>query len=97
MQSAKILSVFFSLAIVLPASAADQQHAAFTCVDAAGIDYQIQGEYEGTSEDEPYKVGAQVIALGGGKFEVKGFPGGLPGAGWSRGDKVHQADRRGIP
>jgi hypothetical protein len=43
-------------------------------------DYALQGEYAGALETEPW--GAQIVALGGGKFEVVGFAGGLPGAGW---------------
>jgi hypothetical protein len=93
MQSAKAIALLLSLGIVLSVSAADHDHAAFTCEDAAGIDYQIQGEYEGASVDDASdKVGAQVIALGGGKFKATGFIGGLPGAGWSRGDKKHEVE-----
>ncbi len=93
MPSAKAITLFLSLGIVLPVSAADDGLPTFTCVDAAGIDYQIQGEYEGASvNDASYKVGAQVIALGGGKFRARGFVGGLPGAGWSRGDEMHEAE-----
>jgi hypothetical protein len=62
----------------------------------AGFDYQVQGEYIGVfGEDERW--GAQVIALGGGKFTIVGYEGGLPGDGWSRGDetKSFEAEREG--
>ena len=46
----------------------------FTEPDAAGPDFAVQGEYEGNES------GAQVIAMGGGKFRVVGWDNGLPGA-----------------
>ena len=63
----KFLSILTS--VTISAFAADS----FTDPATAGIDYTIQGEYAGEGS------GAQVIALGDGKFRVVGWDGGLPG------------------
>jgi hypothetical protein len=53
----------------------------------AGRDYRLQGEYTGTAipedgdPEQARAMGAQVIALGEGKFEAVIYEGGLPGEG----------------
>ena len=49
-------------------------------------DFKFQGEYAGSLNGQ-YDVGGQVIALGGGKFKMVLFPGGLPGAGYDGAEK----------
>ncbi len=45
---------------------------------AADPDFSVQGEYSGNQR------GMQVVARGGGEFEIVIYEGGLPGAGWNR-------------
>ena len=59
--------------IVLALSFSTQAEEGFTDPDTAGPDFAVQGEYEGNES------GAQVIALGGGKFHAVGWEMGLPG------------------
>jgi hypothetical protein len=71
-----------------PSPAADEKNPAYTDEKEAGPDCAVQGEYVGKlkSEGKEQEYGAQVIALGAGKFRMELFKGGLPGAGWKRGD-----------
>lgn len=68
----------------------DKAETTYTDPKDAGEDYAFQGEYLGNAEIEgqDMAIGAQVIALGDGKFEIVGYFGGLPGDGWSRGDRM---------
>jgi len=83
-----LLAPVLSLVLVLPAVAAEHGKA-ITDPAEAGSDFAVQGEYEGRAlyRGQMTKYGAQVIALGGGKFHCVGYKGGLPGAGWDGGEK----------
>ena len=70
-----------TFACLAPIKAANEGEPTFSDETKAGIDYQIQGEYEGVLTRDR-KWGAHVIALGNGKFKTIGYRGGLPGAGW---------------
>ncbi len=70
------------------ACAADDKNPAYTDPKQAGPDFAVQGEYRGQLGGDEW--GAQVVALGDGKFDVVGFAGGLPGDGWKRGDKTNK-------
>lgn len=82
----RTLLLFVTLAGAIRLHAADGD--AFTDPSKAGIDFQIQGEYLGKGGDDTW--GAQVIALGDGKYSLVGFKGGLPGDGWKRGDETRR-------
>jgi hypothetical protein len=77
-----------TLFVVSPALAADPPKAPgkpyeLVTLDrkSADADYVIQGEYTGKLGGQ--KAGVQVVALGGGKFDLVMYQGGLPGDGWS--------------
>ena len=77
------------LAGLIPVSAAKNEAAADPAkVDA---DYAFQGEYAGVLAGQ-FDVGAQVIALGDGKFKLVLYPGGLPGAGYDSTSEKREYD-----
>jgi hypothetical protein len=57
-------------------------------------DFSIQGEYR---SEGPIGRGAQVVALGQGKFDLYMLEGGLPGDGWTSGQSRHRlsGERKG--
>ena len=59
----------------------------------ANDDYRFQGEYLGpfAEDGDEATIGAQVVAMGGGKFQIRIHAGGLPGAGWKRGGELETA------
>ncbi|MEI6238894.1 MAG: DUF1080 domain-containing protein [Planctomycetia bacterium] len=77
-----------SIAPLAPAAAADKP--VFTDASRADADFALQGEYAGEAsiDGQPLRLGIQVVALGEGAFDVVAYPGGLPGDGWSRPNKV---------
>jgi len=57
----------------------------------APVDFQLQGEYAGemtTEEGARIDYGAQIVALGKGQFQGVGYPGGLPGDGWTQKERM---------
>jgi len=76
-----LLPPLLGLCLALPVLAQESAPRTFTDAAQAGPDYQIQGEYLGKMGSDAF-AGAQVIAAGGGKFDVVLFAKGLPGGGW---------------
>jgi len=87
----RLFIAFLVTAIAIPSlAAAPSGKPAFTDPAQADADFALQGEYAGTAtvEGQPVRLGLQVVALGDGKFDVVGYPGGLPGDGWMPPEKV---------
>ena len=89
----RALTLIALSAITLPLLAADDGPT-YRTPDEAGPDYVIQGEYLGELDADNGRGpwGAQVIALGEGKFTLVGYEGGLPGEGWKRSNRREMAD-----
>ena len=88
------LAMAFALSSVVSVQAQEKKEWIDPTEAAKVLDYQIQGEYVGDfiEDGEKTKIGLQIIAMGDGKFRAVSFTGGLPGAGWKRGDKTEYVD-----
>ena len=80
---AALVAVFVSIAPV------HAKGPAYTDPAKTDADFAFQGEYSGDLRRDTgnIKIGVQVVALGGGKFDAVGYHGGLPGDGWDGGEK----------
>lgn len=82
-----LITAVLILFCTLTLQAERKDKTAYLTEEAAGPDYQIQGEYVGKMDDK-LNIGGQVIARGNGEFEAVIYTGGLPGAGWTENVKV---------
>jgi hypothetical protein len=81
------LTLLLAVLAALPGAGAQDKkkpNPAYSDPAQAGPDFAVQGEYRGEGgAGKTGGVGAQVIALGDGEFDVHLLPGGLPGEGWN--------------
>jgi hypothetical protein len=86
-----LIACSLGLVTVSSIRAADDEGPTYLDAAAAGKDFSIQGEYVGVV-DGGQTWGAQVIALGNGKFHCVGYPDGLPGDGYKPGTAKRESD-----
>lgn len=72
---------------------------AYLTPEEAGVDFQLQGEYRGYirplgSARASQSMGLQVIAQGNDEFTGTVYYGGLPGAGWQKGDRYEYVGKK---
>lgn len=75
-----------------PATGAKKPNWAATSLTEVDEDFRFQGEYVGAvtlpGQTATQAVGLQVVALGDGQFQAVLLPGGLPGAGWTKKERL---------
>ena len=86
----RLITTWLVSSVAAVALAAPSDKPVFTDATQADVDFAFQGEYTGEAsiDGQPLRLGIQVVALGEGAFDVVAYPGGLPGDGWSRPNKV---------
>lgn len=90
MSFRSVARMLFALLLLAGSITAQDKSIVALTPGEAGPDFPFQGEYVGEVDQNGTKVryGAQIIALGKGKFRGVGYPGGLPGDGFLGGEKV---------
>ena len=92
--------ILMAMAIVPATAAPEAEPRTWTDPEIArreDPDFAIQGEYR--SDGDGAAMGAQVVALGRGQFDIYILDGGLPGAGWEPGKsriRLHAETKDGI-
>ena len=87
------LTCGMGLSWISVAGAADEKPAATLSASETDADFAFQGEYSGevNVNGTSTRYGAQIVALGDGKFRGIGYPGGLPGDGYLGGEILEGA------
>ena len=96
------LAVLLSLLIMAIAEGQQDRsrsRLAITDITETDADFLYQGEYVGVLRTGSLRrdlrpTGLQVAALGNGEFRAVEYPGGLPGAGWNRLERIDLSGRR---
>lgn len=88
------LFCILTLLMITPAGAQDKKEWIQPEEARQTAHFKIQGEYAGevVRDGATVKIGVQVIAMSDTTFQSTIFIGGLPGAGWERGDRTRTSE-----